>query len=236
MSARIIDGKTIAAELRAAIKAQTQRLADAHGIVPGLVGGPWDWQRWAPASPWATPPVAVMVLGWVALAAVAAISFVRKRRIGPVWLMAVGYAVACQIPIYLMRSSRFTALESRSFVASVSGLMRRDDIGEGATWREIMGNASPSLLANGGTCLAAPDGEWILPPTPPVGTLLVATIDNGFTLLRISEFWKIFFEGTAIVVAVTIDALFKQRVQAVLRRQRRAAAQSARAQARAAET
>ena len=28
-----------------------------------------------------------------------------------VWLAAVGYAVACQIPIYLMRSSRFTALE-----------------------------------------------------------------------------------------------------------------------------
>ncbi|MGZ5393410.1 MAG: hypothetical protein ACXWD3_16660, partial [Mycobacterium sp.] len=26
-----------------------------HGIVPGLVGGPWDWQRWAPASPWGTP-------------------------------------------------------------------------------------------------------------------------------------------------------------------------------------
>jgi hypothetical protein len=82
-----------------------------HGIVPGLAGGPWDWQRWAPASPWATPPVAVMVLGWVALAVVVAISFNRKQRIGPVWLVAAGYAVACQIPIYLMRSSRFTALE-----------------------------------------------------------------------------------------------------------------------------
>jgi hypothetical protein len=82
-----------------------------HGIVPGLVGGPWDWQRWAPASPWGTPPVAVMALGWVALAVVVAISFMRKERIGPVWLAAVGYAVACQIPIYLMRSSRFTALE-----------------------------------------------------------------------------------------------------------------------------
>jgi hypothetical protein len=82
-----------------------------HGIVPGLVGGPWDWQRWAPASPWGTPPVAVMVLGWVAVAVVVAISFIRKERIGPVWLAAVGYAVACQIPIYLMRSSRFTALE-----------------------------------------------------------------------------------------------------------------------------
>ncbi len=82
-----------------------------HGIVPGLVGGPWDWQRWAPASPWGTPPVAVMALGWVALGVVVAISFMRKERIGPVWLAAVGYAVACQIPIYLMRSSRFTALE-----------------------------------------------------------------------------------------------------------------------------
>ena len=82
-----------------------------HGIVPGLVGGPWDWQRWAPASPWATPPVLVMVLGWLALAAVVALSLVRKERIGTVWLAAAGYAVVCQIPIYLMRSSRFTALE-----------------------------------------------------------------------------------------------------------------------------
>ena len=82
-----------------------------HGIVPGLVGGPWEWQRWAPASPWAVPPVAVMALGWVALAAAVAVSLARKRRLWPVWLVALGYAVACQIPIYLMRSSRFTALE-----------------------------------------------------------------------------------------------------------------------------
>ncbi|WP_137146515.1 hypothetical protein [Mycolicibacterium sp. CR10] len=82
-----------------------------HGIVPGLAGGPWDWQRWAPASPWATPPVAVMILGWAALAGVVAVTLVRKQRIGPVWLVALGYAVACQVPIYLMRSSRFTALE-----------------------------------------------------------------------------------------------------------------------------
>jgi hypothetical protein len=87
------------------------RRSVTHGIVPGLVGGPWDWQRWAPASPWGTPPVAVIVLGFVALAAIAVISFVRKQRIGAVWAVALGYAVACQIPIYLMRSSEFTALE-----------------------------------------------------------------------------------------------------------------------------
>jgi hypothetical protein len=82
-----------------------------HGIVPGLVGGPWDWQRWAPASPWAVPPVTVQVLGWLALAAVVAVTLKRKQRVGVLWLVALGYAVACQIPIYLMRSSRFTALE-----------------------------------------------------------------------------------------------------------------------------
>ena len=82
-----------------------------HGIVPGLAGGPWDWQRWAPASPWATPPVTVMVIGWLALATVFIVSMIRKQRLALVWLAAVGYAIACQIPIYLMRSSRFTALE-----------------------------------------------------------------------------------------------------------------------------
>lgn len=82
-----------------------------HGIVPGLVGGPWDWQRWAPASPWATPQATVMVLGWTALAAAVAVTVLRKRRIVPVWLVAAGYAVACQVPIYLMRASQFTALE-----------------------------------------------------------------------------------------------------------------------------
>lgn len=82
-----------------------------HGIVPGLAGGPWHWDRWAPASPWATPPTSVMALGWLVLAGTLAVSLVRKDRIGPVWVVAVGYAVACQVPIYLMRSSKQTALE-----------------------------------------------------------------------------------------------------------------------------
>lgn len=87
------------------------RRSVSHGIVPGLAGGPWEWQRWAPASPWAVPPATAMIAGWLALAAVLAVSLWRKQRIGPVWAVAAGYAVACQVPIYLMRSSKFTALE-----------------------------------------------------------------------------------------------------------------------------
>ncbi|MFY9768412.1 MAG: hypothetical protein WAK42_26215, partial [Mycobacterium sp.] len=87
------------------------RRSVTHGIVPGLAGGPWAWDRWAPASPWATPPLSVAALGWLVLAVALVLSLVRKQRIVPVWLTAAGYVVACQVPIYLMRSSRFTALE-----------------------------------------------------------------------------------------------------------------------------
>ena len=87
------------------------RRSVTHGIIPGLAGGPWDWQRWAPASPWAVPPVGAMVLGWVALAVVVTVSLLRKQRVAVLWLVAAGYALACQVPIYLMRSSAFTALE-----------------------------------------------------------------------------------------------------------------------------
>ncbi|MCV7400310.1 hypothetical protein H7K24_09090 [Mycobacterium fragae] len=87
------------------------RRSVTHGIVPGLAGGPWAWARWAPASPWAIPPPVVRALGWLTLAAALAVSLIRKRRIAPVWLTAAGYVIACQVPIYLMRSSRFTALE-----------------------------------------------------------------------------------------------------------------------------
>ena len=58
------------------------RRSVTHGIVPGLIGGPWVWHRWVPASPWAVPPVAAMALGWLALAVAISVSLMRKRARG----------------------------------------------------------------------------------------------------------------------------------------------------------
>jgi nitrilase len=74
--------------------------------------------------------------------------------------------------------ARFIALESRSYVASVSGLMRREDIGSSSGWREIVAAATPDVLANGGSCIASPDGQWLLAPSGPEEGLLVTTIDR----------------------------------------------------------
>jgi len=35
-----------------------------------------------------------------------------------------------------------------------------DDIGGSSAWREKVAAASPEVLANGGSCVAGPDGEW----------------------------------------------------------------------------
>ena len=60
--------------------------------------------------------------------------------------------------------TRFIARESRSYVISVSALMTRQDLPTGTPFiEEILKNA-PDTLANGGSCIAGPDGEWIIEP------------------------------------------------------------------------
>lgn len=69
------------------------------------------------------------------------------------------------------------AEEGRSFVASVSGVFRREDIPADHPVA-AMRDQAPAVLADGGSCLAGPDGEWIIPPATAGEALLVATIDH----------------------------------------------------------
>ncbi len=74
--------------------------------------------------------------------------------------------------------TRFIAKESRSFVIAVSGLMRTTDFPANTPHLESILENSPEMLANGGSCLVAPDGEWVIEPVVGDETLLVATINH----------------------------------------------------------
>jgi nitrilase len=60
--------------------------------------------------------------------------------------------------------TRFIAREARSFVISVSALMTLEDFPSNTPHLEKIFEKSPKILANGGCCIAGPDGEWILEP------------------------------------------------------------------------
>jgi len=50
------------------------------------------------------------------------------------------------------------------------------------------------------------------------GAMILATIDNGLVLAGAPEFWRMFIQGSAIVGAITIDAVIDQRVRKVFAR------------------
>jgi len=74
--------------------------------------------------------------------------------------------------------TRFIALESRSFVASVSGLMRKSDLPDHLPGIDRVIENSPDFLANGGSCIAGPDGEWVIEPFCDEEKILTATLDH----------------------------------------------------------
>ena len=73
--------------------------------------------------------------------------------------------------------TRFIALESRSFVISVAGLMKKEDFPENTPHLNLILEKAPDILANGGSCIAGPDGEWIVKPIIDRECLIIETLD-----------------------------------------------------------
>ena len=78
--------------------------------------------------------------------------------------------------------TRFIARESRSYVVSVSGLMRKEDIAPSLPHAELLVKTADDLMANGGSCVAGPDGEWVLEPVTGSESLSVVEIDHARVL------------------------------------------------------
>ncbi len=73
--------------------------------------------------------------------------------------------------------TRFIAMESRSFVISVSGLMTIEDFPQDTPHVDKILENAPKILANGGSCIAGPDGEWIVSPIINKEVMIIETLD-----------------------------------------------------------
>jgi len=73
--------------------------------------------------------------------------------------------------------TRFIARESRSFVISVSSLMKKEDFPKDTPHLTKILEQAPEVLANGGSCIAGPDGEWLVTPVLHKEGLIYHTLD-----------------------------------------------------------
>ena len=78
--------------------------------------------------------------------------------------------------------TRFLAREGRSYVVSVCGLMRQEDFPTSGPHAALIKENAPSILSNGGTCVANPDGTWLLEPFINEEALKIVTLDHQLVL------------------------------------------------------
>ena len=73
--------------------------------------------------------------------------------------------------------TRFIARESRSYVLSVSSPMHADWISDDFPHASRIKAAASGWMADGGSCIAGPDGAWVIEPQVETEALLSADLD-----------------------------------------------------------
>ena len=69
------------------------------------------------------------------------------------------------------------AKEGRGYSVSVSSLMHREDVPDTMPFASKLREVMPDMSADGGSCIAAPDGSWVLPPIVGEECLRYAELD-----------------------------------------------------------
>jgi len=73
--------------------------------------------------------------------------------------------------------TRHIAQENRMYVLSVSGLMRKENITTDLPHHALIAQNANDFLGNGGSCIAAPDGSWVIEPIIGKEEIVTATIN-----------------------------------------------------------
>jgi len=78
--------------------------------------------------------------------------------------------------------TRHMAREGRSYVLSASALLRREHVSDLLPQAALLRERLPATCANGGSCIAAPDGSWLVAPVLDEERLLLADLDPAAVL------------------------------------------------------
>ncbi len=101
--------------------------------------------------------------------------------------------------------TRFIARESRSYVISVSSLMQTSDFPKNTPHLEKILEKAPKVLANGGSCIAGPDGEWIVEPIADMEGIFYHVLDFNHVLEEHQNFDPVGHYARPDVTKLTVN-------------------------------
>lgn len=100
--------------------------------------------------------------------------------------------------------ARFIALEGRVFVVLASGLISAETVPADFPFYQLIKD-KPEGFYNGGSCIAAPDGSWVIEPKSGDEGLIVAEIDPARVAAARHSFDPTGHYARPDVFAVTVD-------------------------------
>jgi len=149
-----------------------------------------------------TIPIALMI---VIIAFVVAFLLLKYTKFGRYVFAVGGNESASYLTGINIKKVKLKALIISGFCASVAGLIVTSQVGAAIpTTGTGMEMAVLSAVILGGLSLAGGKGKI---SGTLIGVLILATIQNGLTLLSVRTFYQMIINGAVLILAVTMDVV-----------------------------